>query len=236
LTCCRRSTGCVTTEINQTDQDPRDGRCPHLPCFRHSHQPVVKAASTPPPLRAAVMVCVYEQGRASALYRGELWLRPRACRQPRAPRENPSVDSTVGAERGEPKRYRTRCRGRSYGREPRDPPSNPLLTAGGRWTGPAVKRYSNSRRIRDREHPNTAENGPSSRTRGQGQSTGSTTLRNLQNLHLRFKSGRRLQFPEGSLPRARSRTNGCLGIGPRWTTVHGSVAQPAALNHSSGMA
>ena len=41
----------------------------------------------------------------------------------------------------------------------------------------------------------------SSWTRGQGQSTRLTTLRNLQNLHPRFKSGRRLQFSVCNLRR-----------------------------------
>jgi IstB-like ATP binding protein len=43
--------------------------------------------------------------------------------------------------------------------------------------------------------PNTTENRLVPRTRRQDQPSGKGTLRNLQNLHPRFKSGRRLHFP-----------------------------------------
>ena len=80
-----------------------------------------------------------------------------AHRSPRQrPREDQWVGSTVGTER-EPERYRTRCREESPAdASRREPPSNPLLTAGVRWGGTSGEALfeleTNSRRITPKHH------------------------------------------------------------------------------------
>ena len=84
-----------------------------------------------------------------------------------------------------------------------------------------------SRTIREQCRPNTRQKQLAPRTRKQGEPSRTGTSRNLQNLHPRFKSGRRLQIPSVNL---QSRLRALAGARPRlFSNVLGFRFGPASV-------
>jgi hypothetical protein len=81
--------------------------------------------------------------------------------------------------------------------------------------------------------PNTGQNGGAGPTRNQHELTRRPIPLNLQNLHPRFKSGRRLHFSLGkSTICVPGRANARPPIGRRWTTKSSLRRAAAAVNRS----
>ena len=79
------------------------------------------------------------------------------------------------------------------------PAGDPAAGVASVWTSANVGTAMNFGATSEQQRPNTTENPGSSGTRRRSQALRNTTLYGLQNLHPRFKSGRRLQTSLGNL-------------------------------------
>jgi hypothetical protein len=98
--------------------------------------------------------------------------------------------------------------------------------------GPSLEANENFSPTSVQERPNTTENRGVLETREQDDSTTCRTRRSLQNLHPRFKSGRRLQFHSANpeLLEARTRGKGATSLVSRraWPDLPHPVSRTSA--------